>query len=272
MQIHPIAAAAPILQRTLRVLQERGLIERAFYQRKPPGMRWRVAACDVDAVRERLRRKLDTLQASGSVGSWTFCIYEPETFMFGGSAAMRAVHDYFAADCDAWVRLFHVYRHGDLRATVALLSIAQLNELFARCLASSPEEIWDIWCRLAAFHGAAPARERSSGSRPLLAHVSSLAQTAAATRPLQQLARANDALATQLCALEAQGRLQQGLRGVLATVALFHWNRIGLTTHHRQRCLQRMTAAWHPGISGPLGLMPSTTNSGAHDGSVQATR
>ena len=158
---------------------------------------------------------------------------------------MDAVHDYFAADSSAWLRL-PALRESGPTVSSSMISTAQLNELFARALDGRPEEIWDVWCRLAAFHGLQPARERYAHERPMLSDIAQLGISAALLQVLQALASANAALAGALVALDTRGELLQGLRGVLALVALFHWNRIGLRPERRREVLQAMTEAWHP--------------------------
>jgi len=67
------------------------------------------------------------------------------------------------------------------------------------------------------------------------------------TRPaLRALHDANVALAAGLDALHYDGRLLQGLRNVLAMVALQHWNRLGVTPVQRRRMLNAALSAWHP--------------------------
>ena len=43
--------------------------------------------------------------------------------------------------------------------------------------------------------------------------------------------------------------LEQGLRGVLAVMALFGWNRIGLTPFERRHVLTQAMGAWHPHVA-----------------------
>jgi thiopeptide-type bacteriocin biosynthesis protein len=222
------------------------LAHRAFFQRKPPGLRWRIETPDRRRALDTIAPTLQRMKEVGDLTDWHVAVYEPEKFSFGGAAAMDAVHDYFAADSSAWLQLSAVGA-SDPTMSGSMISTAQLNELFARALDGSPEEIWDVWCRLAVFHGLQPARERHAHERPMLRDIPQ--PSAALLHVLQALASANAALAGALVALYTRGELLQGLRGVLALVALFHWNRIGLRPERRRQVLQAMTEAWHPHVA-----------------------
>jgi thiopeptide-type bacteriocin biosynthesis protein len=232
------------LLRAVAPLKRAGLVERCFFQRKPPGLRWRFSAHDAATVWQALAPSLERLQERGLVRHARRVIYEPETFLLGGTAALQAVHEYADADAAAWSELVVLRRRGALPWAFTLLSYAHCNELFFSTLAGCPEEVWDTWCRLAHFHGIAPPHVAGSRIRP---SPGSLPGASDLTVPaLRALREANVTLAARLNALQYDGKLLQGLRNVLAMVALLHWNRLGVTPEQRHRMLNAALSAWHP--------------------------
>lgn len=232
------------LLRVLAPLKRAGVVERCFFQRKPPGLRWRFSAPDPALAWQALAPSFEQLQARGLIRNARRVVYEPETFLLGGTAALQAVHDYADADAAAWSDLVALRRRGDLPWAFTLLSYAHCNELFALALGECPEEVWDTWCRLAHFHAIAPPHAAGPHSRPLPGALPGVNDV---TRPpLQALHNANVALAARLAALHYDGVLLQGLRSVLAMVVLLQWNRLGFTPAQRHRMLQAALTAWHP--------------------------
>jgi thiopeptide-type bacteriocin biosynthesis protein len=247
--LYPSSPATAHLLGALSELTRAGLAHRTFFQRKAPGLRWRIETPDRQRVLDLIAPNLRQMKQAGELTHWHASVYEPETFAFGGEAAMHAVHDYFAADTSAWLRLPELRTRGAPTVSGSAISVAQLNELFARALDGRAEEVWDVWCRLAAFHALAPAKEARRRGRATLRDIAQLEQAALLLPVLEEIARANAALAETLAALDARGELLQGLRAVLATVALFHWNRIGLRPEYRRQVLQAMTEAWNPNVA-----------------------
>ena len=243
--------AAAVVLRALAPLRRRGLVLAAHFQRKEPGLRWRVATTEAAAVRAALAPALDRLCAPGQgLARWHETVYEPETALFGGSHAMQVVHTLFDADTAVWARLALLRRRGKLPYTDAALALAQVNELLAAALGGRPEEVWDSWCRLAAFHDLRPAAEGTARrSRPTLATLAGHPQADAARGVLQALAEAQGRAGAALARLAGDGQLEQGLRGVLAVMALFGWNRIGLTPFERRHVLTQAMGAWHPHVA-----------------------
>ena len=237
-----------VVLRALAPLRRTGTVRAAYFQRKAPGLRWRIASSDAAAVRVALAPVLARLcEPRQGLAAWNETVYEPELHLFGGSAAMHAVHALFDADTAAWSQLTALRRRGNLPYTDAVLALAQGNELFSAALGGRPEEVWDAWCRLAVFHDLAPLAEGpEKRSRPTLAVLAAHPQALDAQSVIDALAAAQRRAGAALAELAMQGQLTQGVRGVLAAVALFGWNRIGLTPHERRHALTQAMGAWHP--------------------------
>ena len=251
-----LAAAVDLLDRRLAGARGAGFVRRAFVQRKDPGLRVRVEwRRDVVPVRARLRAALTDLRRGGMIARCTTSVYEPEAGLFGGRAAMGALHDQFDVDTRVMARWHRLASKAPPPCTIAVFSLAALNDLFFTALEGRREEIWDVWCRLAACHAGAPAAgngrlSSAPAARALpvvgLDRMAALAADARWRRLLLHAAAANRRLARRLLGLWARGRLRAGLRAVLATAALFHWNRHGLPTQVRARLYGGMQAALSP--------------------------
>ena len=247
-----MATARTVAHRVLRALaplRRGGAVCAAYVQRKEPGLRWRVAAADVDAVRAALAPVFNRLcQRGQGLAAWCETVYEPEEALFGGAAAMHAVHRLFDTDTLVWDRLAQLRARQALPFTDAALALAQTNELFGAALGGRPEEVWDAWCRLAAFHDLAAGREVARRARPTLQALAGHPMAQAAREPLLALAAAQAGAGLALAELAITGQLAQGLRGVLAAVGLFGWNRIGLVPGDRRQVLTQAMGAWHPHV------------------------
>ncbi|MCW2241610.1 thiopeptide-type bacteriocin biosynthesis protein [Azospirillum canadense] len=221
-----------------RLRRER-VLDLWFWQRKEPGLRLRFRARpgreeDASAA---LAPVLRGLVRRGVARRWSASVYEPEVHLFGGPAMMEAAHRWALAD--AAVQAASLAR-GGTGVTPAVLTLAVLNDLFRRGCDSGPEEVWDVWCRLAAMHDIIPG-----AGRPLpvvgLEDIAALAPEAC-----QAMAAANARLASALSRAWSTGRLTTGRRAALSMVALFHWNRLGLEPDIRRRLIDGMTAALDP--------------------------
>ncbi|MFE0426176.1 thiopeptide-type bacteriocin biosynthesis protein [Streptomyces sp. NPDC058953] len=78
-----------------------------FFMHKPPGLRVRFQAADpadVPALRAELLTRTKVLYDRGELTAPPICtVYEPESYLFGGEAAMPWVHRLFTADALAWL-------------------------------------------------------------------------------------------------------------------------------------------------------------------------
>jgi thiopeptide-type bacteriocin biosynthesis protein len=220
------------------------VVQRFFLMRKPPGLRLRLAAGDTAELATHWREPLDALVTAGALARWARVAYEPEVFRLGGRAGCDLAHQWFEVDSLAWIRLEPAALRGELRLSRELLSLALLNDLFFATL-DDAAEVWDVWCRLAGMHNL--PLDASAERAPFVAIEAVL--PLAGPVELELLAaytRANQTLKEGLQATRQRGELQIGSRAFLATLALFHWNRFGLTPEARQRLVLPMLRTLDP--------------------------
>lgn len=219
-------------------------VRRFFLMRKPPGLRLRLAGDDTDELAMAWREPLDALVAAGALSGWARVPYEPEVFRFGGQVGCDLAHEWFEADSLAWMHLEPASARGDLRLSRESLSLALLNDLFFAAL-GDPAEVWDVWQRLAAMHHL--PLDTPAVQRPVFRLETILPLAGPSERKLISIySRANEALESGLSTARQLGALRVGARAFLATAALFHWNRFGLSPEARQRLVLTMLRALDP--------------------------
>jgi thiopeptide-type bacteriocin biosynthesis protein len=227
-------------------LKRRKLLRCFFFMRKPPGLRLRFALL---APREEAMVEigacLHDLTRRRVIGKWFPSVYEPETFKFGGSESIEAVHAYFFADSTAWWRWKKLQFRAQTSMQSPLLSACALNDLFARFL-DGPEEVWDVWCRVAALHGACVVREGQAATAP--SRIEDLINRV--TPEEQQIFRTysscNETLARRFREIHARGKLLYRNRLVLPHIGLYQWNRYGFAPEERSSIFTAMVCAWSP--------------------------
>lgn len=243
------------LQTALRGWRSSGDVRGFFFMRKPPGLRLRFALGRPRA-RVRLIAALDALRAAGIITRWTPARYEPETQLLGGTQLLPLVHAHFDADSRACMRYLRTEQPS---LTAPVLSLALLNDLFSRVL-QADEEVWDVWCNLATLHQSQPASGPATTPAIQLADLSPRVAPAE-RRLLATYARANQALARGMNRLADRGALPHGRRSILPFIALFHWNRYGITLEQRSTLYGAMTRAFDPG-GAMRGRLPDCTVDG----------
>ncbi|WP_066938283.1 methyltransferase, FxLD system [Streptomyces sp. NBRC 110611] len=261
--------------------QDGGLTQWSFL-RKYPSWRLRYRPTGPDDA-ERLDRALDELVNIGVLDSWTPGLYEPETIVFGGSAAMEAAHVLFHHDSR------HVLDHlarqpaqpntpglGRRELAILLLSVAM------RGAGLDWYEQGDVWAKIAAERtdGSGPpppARLKSAVHRLMTVDVSSTSRLVTGGRlaPLADWIATFDRLGQQLADLNHRGHLERGLRAVLAHHGIFHWNRLGLPRED-QRALSTLAREVVMGTrdnaaSTPTEEAPGTTVSGVNSDTIEET-
>jgi thiopeptide-type bacteriocin biosynthesis protein len=226
-------------------LKRRKLLRCFFFMRKPPGVRLRFAlrAPRKEAVGE-IESCLHGLMRRGVIGKWFPSVYEPETFKFGGSEAIEAVHAYFFADSTAWWRWEKLQFRVQTSMGSKLLSACVLNDLFARFL-DGPEEVWDVWCRVAALHGACVVREGQAAAAIRIEDLINRV-TPEEQRIFRTYSSCNETMARRFREIHARGKLLYGNRLVLPHIGLYHWNRYGFTPEERASIFTAMVRAWSP--------------------------
>lgn len=190
--------------------------QRFWFLRKNGGLRLR-SASPADAI-------LDKLVADGLATGWKPGIYEPEIAAFGGHEGMDVSHALFCADSPG--ALGATGRAGSRERCILLLSALTRGAGLDRF------EIGDVWSKLGAERPPLEASHLPSGQR----------RTAAVTaiRRLMNVDAVNvpdddatwparvaafESCGRQLAVLAADGRLNRGLRAVLAHHAIFTLNR-----------------------------------------------
>jgi len=162
--------------------------------------------------------------------------YEPELCLFGGARGMEVAHEHFIADSRFLVQWLAASEAATDAAIPDGLSFAlvlwlvraagldlfEVWDVFSRIHAkrrfpSLPEHVVDSYRRMVGRVVEAPREEvcrlwGGERSRLLTEHVGELSRLGAA-----------------LSRLHYEGRLERGLREVLAALALFQWNRAGLS-------------------------------------------
>jgi thiopeptide-type bacteriocin biosynthesis protein len=207
-----------------------------WYLRKHPDWRLRVQTDNHGTV-EAL---LDELIAAGTIGCWRPSIYEPETAAFGGDLSMTVVHEMFCADSRG-VLTYAIQPKPELgRRELSLLLIRALQQHAGL----DWFEAGDVFDRVAQMPQMRPSPAKTDAARvftlatqmrPLLAvEVRADMPLFAPTGPVGFAAPWLAAFihaGKHLRDAAVTGRLDRGLRSVLAQIVIFHWNRFGLSAH-----------------------------------------
>ncbi|MCH9680762.1 MAG: thiopeptide-type bacteriocin biosynthesis protein [Deltaproteobacteria bacterium] len=207
-------------------------LECFWFVRKDPALRLRFGGRTLPSdLRARLGATLATLEDEGVVSTVFSSVYEPETTLFGGRAGMDLVHRHFDLDTAAWMTWARMQRAQAFAFSSTVLTLAVMVDRVERSVAERGE-IWDVWASLRRTYG--------EPSDPLQVPAIGLRQLAAVGGPrarpvVEAYAKTNASLAADLDALWRAGQLRVGRRGLMSTLAAFHWNRqrIGHTTMAR---------------------------------------
>jgi thiopeptide-type bacteriocin biosynthesis protein len=234
---HQDGSAIPAALALFDYLRERlpewrttGAVARFFFLRKPPDVRLRFLCPNGESeVARELELALRQLENEGFVPSFFRSPYEPEQTRFGGAEAMQIVHDYFDADTSQWLLLqrMRAAKLCNLLATTLLTGV--LNHLFA-AVVGDPAEVWAIWCQCTGLIGEESAHVAGDCLNPVFASIDALRTLASPEEIaiLDAYEAANLAMAAGLKEVWSKGKLQRGVRGILATVAMFGFNRHGI--------------------------------------------
>ncbi|MET9290822.1 thiopeptide-type bacteriocin biosynthesis protein [Streptomyces sp. NPDC003077] len=230
--------AAEHLAPALRRAEDAGLLTTWWFVRKHDWrLRWHpTPGSPRHELRSCIESRLDKLLAQKKITGWWRTLYEPEEHAFGGREAMEAAHRLFHRDSDH-VLDYVGQRPGALSAGRCELSVL-LCGLLMRAAGQEWNEQGDIWARVSDNRPTAtrmlPEPWRANLGPlcrlltvdvapygPLLRPGGSLHFAAGWVTAFEQAGRT-------LRTLADDGRLSRGLRSVLATHVLFHWNRFGL--------------------------------------------
>ncbi|RAJ44750.1 protein-L-isoaspartate(D-aspartate) O-methyltransferase [Kitasatospora sp. SolWspMP-SS2h] len=247
----PEEHAVRLLGPALISLEDQGLLDAWHFLRK--GERWRLryretATRALHAVATAVNEALDMCREAGMISDWTPALYEPETYAFGGAAALPAAHRLFHQDSRHTLTYLGAVHRGklpDQRAELWLL----LGTAAMRGAGLDWYEIGDTWAQVAENRPAdgpglaVPDRRLVDAARTLLR-----ADTTPGSALLEgRLAHAAPwfaefaAYGLSLRALADEGQLWRGQRAVLAHHQLFAANRLGLP-HQQQAALASAAA------------------------------
>jgi protein-L-isoaspartate(D-aspartate) O-methyltransferase len=226
------ATAARDLLPALTAAQDAGVLRRWWFIRKQP---WKLRYLPGELPDAgTVSGLLGQLAAQGRITGWATGIYEPETLAFGGPEAMDVAYELFHHDSRCVLARAARQPRTALgrRETTVLLCSAML-----RAAGLDWYEQGDVWAKVAVLRPAVPGTitpERAAALTPAMHQLT----TAAPSRlrgpgcpvtgqpgwitAFEQAGRA-------LAALARAGKLQRGLRAVLAHHIVFCANRAGLT-------------------------------------------
>jgi len=216
----------------LAAAEDEGTLTLWWFLRKPhltqagevPGWRLRVEATDPSPVEELLGK----LTADGQITDYTCSVYEPETAVFGGLAAMDAAHHLFHADS----RYLLTPPRADLgrRESAVLLCSALL-----RAARLDWHEQGDVWSKVAEQRQDLRTQDAVCAQTTTALRILLTADPRTLTEPGQLLEgrdgwlQAFEHAGQRLERLNRTGGLTRGLRSVLAAHVLFHLNRAAVT-------------------------------------------
>jgi protein-L-isoaspartate(D-aspartate) O-methyltransferase len=200
---------------------------------------WRIRHSPVGGRRvSPLDPVLDDLAASGLIRAWTAGIYEPESTAFGGTGGMNLAHQLFHRDSRCVLE--HLAHLRTDRRRAPNLGVRELAILLPSVAMRAAGLDWyeqgDVWAKVAAQRPAeeiTPASQRliHAAIRLMTVDVSPASRPAISGRLVRLTAWINafEEAGRELANLNSCGRLERGLRAVLAHHVIFHWNRLGLT-------------------------------------------
>ncbi|MEW1549564.1 thiopeptide-type bacteriocin biosynthesis protein [Streptomyces tsukubensis] len=187
-----------------------------------------------DSTKTTVGTALDDLTTSGRIQRWWTGVYEPESAAFGGTAGMTTAHRLFHADTQAILARLHGHRH--------LLGRRELSVLLCTALMRGAGLEWyeqgDVWHQVAAGRplpadvtpeqlepmGVELRRLLKADLRPEGLMLGDGNPAAFAAEWIGAFSEAGEVLGNAA----GEGRLERGLRQVLAYHVIFHWNRMGL--------------------------------------------
>ncbi|MGJ5898448.1 bacteriocin biosynthesis protein [Streptomyces sp. V2] len=242
---YPTAQSAFLtyLLTSLRAACAAGEIGAWWFVRKFPCWRLRLAhgpRSSAECTSEPLREALDSAVSWGVVRRWWPSPYEAETVAFGGADGMRIAHDLFHADSVGVLDyLGGSVSEGSVPLDAKATSLI-ITSLFLRAAGQEWSEQGDVWARVEAkrlLPDDVPLERvtaMTGAVRELLAaDTMSAFAVGNSLAPLASWADAMKHGGQSLGNAGREGRLALGTRSILARHILFHWNRMGFTTHQQ---------------------------------------
>jgi thiopeptide-type bacteriocin biosynthesis protein len=218
-----------------------GLADRFYFLHKPPGMHLRFRA-QCGRLVPQIAAFLDETAAAHGLERWHHSVYDCETSRFGGEVGMDIAHDFFTAESLLVLGYLRAYIRDEARLSRPQISLFLLLELFER-LVDGRWELWDVWCKMELVDRIPPLSPRvladarveadraSSVVGPLLSDRIGLLETAGPVeRELVKTFQPQvQRIARRLLIARDEGKLLYGLRSILPSWAVFHWNRMGFS-------------------------------------------
>ncbi|WEH16438.1 thiopeptide-type bacteriocin biosynthesis protein [Streptomyces sp. VNUA24] len=191
-----------------------------------------------DAV-AHLTEVLDSTLSRGVAKRWWSSLYEPETIAFGGTHGMTIAHTLFHTDS---VGVLDYHQHM-ADSTSGLLGPKETSLLVTTLLLRAAGLEWgeqgDVWGQVETRRplptDVHPDQVSSMVAlvRRLLTLDAGPALTDGPLTPLGNWVTGLEHCGRALADAARAGKLQLGLRGILARHILFHWNRMGFTTRQQ---------------------------------------
>jgi thiopeptide-type bacteriocin biosynthesis protein len=209
--------------------REDGWLNCYFLMRKPPDVRLRFFSIDRElTIRSALSSAMELLLAREIISEFCFSDYQAETIRFGGVEAMKIVHDYFDLDTRNWLVLDRLDRQNQRTIDPDLLLPSLFQDLFERVLGAEIS-VLKTWYHLAALTPLAEPIETfmSLDLLPFDRLSLGVGVTTIEANILQTYIPAHQKLATELSELWQADLLSADLYEILATIALFSFNRHG---------------------------------------------
>lgn len=220
-------------------LQDTDVITAWWFIRKAPCWRLRMKpghTIEHAIMKISINSILNRPAAAGMISRWRRTFYEPEAAAFGSQAGIDIAHDLFAADSS------NVLAY--LRQPEPIIGRRELSVLLCSTLFHAAGQEWfecgDIWYRVARLRPI-PTNTPTDRLVELMENVRKLLTYDA--RPIGTLFGTNGPLSfaeswaaafnhagQALTAAANAGKLERGMRDILAHHVIFHWNRIGLST------------------------------------------
>lgn len=220
--------AARHLAPSLNETQDAGLLHTWWYIRKTPA--WRLRYQPQDHGTTEVEDLLTELTADGHIAGWTRGIYEPETVAFGGPAAMRIAHNLFHHDSQHLLA-----RTAERSSTRALGQRETTVLLFSALLRAAGQDRYeqgDVWVKVLelrpADHAHVVATEQPDKLAQAMRRLMTVNSRSVPGLLPESWVGAFEATGYALADLARSGRLDRGLRAVLAHHFIFHANRAGL--------------------------------------------
>ena len=220
-------------------LLEQHRISNFFFLHKPPGLRLRfeTRATELRSLRSDLWANFVEWQEREVVADLTPAVYEPESYLFGGTRSMQFVHDLFTFDSLTWLD-FHTNTDSQPGAAWAM-SLIMLRQIFGHLGISGWEDL-DVWERIRDKTGRSlPPEVRESESFKLFSEQIQAAwqdgetfrdQLAAVlSDKLRNFNSSTSPLLTRWLSEYFQtSHATIGPREAAAFFTIFHWNRAGI--------------------------------------------